>query len=112
VSRRQIVTALRVAAVPAGTFKQGVESEDPPTITDLTKPRRRADLGRPRRRPPTEEMVMLTLPILPPNNGMTIEERAIEQQVHQLMAVWHRTDREARLRFLRHVGCRCGNEAY
>lgn len=48
-SKRQQVTAVRVANVPAETFEQHVESEAPPTVTKLAdmgrKPRQVVDLG-------------------------------------------------------------------
>jgi hypothetical protein len=41
-SRRQAVTAIRVANVPADEFERQVESDSPPTVTALRRRARRA----------------------------------------------------------------------
>jgi hypothetical protein len=51
-SKDQTVTALRVANVPAAEFEAAIESDNPPTVTELakrgtaTKPRPLVDLGK------------------------------------------------------------------
>jgi hypothetical protein len=101
-SRRQTVTALRVANVPAVEFEQAVESGAPPTVSVLTERGRRPA---PRFPQTVTALVQVTHAAHP---GRALEEVAVEREVERLMAVWRMTGRAARLRFLEIIGVRDG----
>jgi hypothetical protein len=97
-SRRQTVTALRVASVPADEFEQDVEAETPPSVSDLAERGRRPAA---RREPTIVEPTLISITYRYAR-GLTPEEIATERQLALLMHAWREAGPEARQRFIQY----------
>ena len=93
-SRRQTITALRLASIPGNEFEKAVERKTPPTVTALAERGRGAMVSE-------AHIVDVTFVR---DDDATLAERATARQVAILMAVWAKTEPKARLRFLENIG--------
>jgi len=103
-SDHQRKQALRIAHLPEQEFEAAVESAEPPSVTAL------AARGRRLIRVEVERCeIFVRVPVVYSKPATkTIEEISLERQLAVLMAVWRKTDPEARRRFLQNIGIEAG----